>query len=202
MVEAIGVAEEIKLDLPDCLRRVRLKDEEAARSLVEFLYPLVIKIARANLPRRVPEEDLAQEIFMKMFAKLEQYRGDLPFQHWVSRIAVNTCLNHLRSQRARPELRWADLSEEEADALDAVITAGEAPNPAQVLGARELVDKLMNELEPKDRLIIRMLDLEDRSVAEIRAVTGWMPSLIRVRAFRARRKMKAAYIKLQRTERI
>ena len=121
------------------------------------MYPLVIKIARSNLPRRVAEEDLAQEIFMKMFAKLEQYRGDLPFEHWVSRIAVNTCLNHLRAQRARPEMRWADLSEEEAGALDAVVCSTEDPHPAQVLGARELVGKLMAILQPKDRLIIQIL---------------------------------------------
>ena len=126
----------------------------------------------------------------------------MPFPHWVSRIAVNTCLNHLRAQRARPELRWADLSEEEAAALDAVVSSKEEPSPAQALGARELVDRLMKELNPKDQLIIRMLDLEDRSVEEIRAVTGWMPSLIRVRAFRARRKMKAAFAKLQRTEKL
>ncbi|MBI3417919.1 MAG: RNA polymerase sigma factor [Verrucomicrobia bacterium] len=194
--------EETKLDVADCLRSVRRNDQAAARALVEHLYPLVIKIARSNLPRRVAEEDLAQEIFMKMFAKLEQYRGDLPFAHWVSRIAVNTCLNHLRAQRSRPEMRWADLSEEEAGALDAVMSSAEEPHPAQVLGARELVGKLMDTLQPKDRLIIQMLDLEDRSVSEIRAMTGWMPSLIRVRAFRARRKMRDAFARLKKEERV
>ena len=82
------------------------------------------------------------------------------------------------------------------------MAGSEEPHPAQALGARELVGKLMDVLQPKDRLIIRMLDLEDRSVNEIRAATGWMPSLIRVRAFRARRKMRDAFAKLQKQERL
>ncbi len=78
--------------LAACLERVRQRDEEAARELVAHLYPLVIKIVRSHLPRRVAEEDLAQEIFLKVFANLDQYRGAVPFEHWVSRVAVSTCL--------------------------------------------------------------------------------------------------------------
>ena len=109
-------------DLAGCLDRVRQRDQVAARELVEHLYPLVIRIVRGRLPRRVPEEDLAQEIFLKMFSRLEQYEGAVPFTHWVSRIAVTTCIDHLRAQQRRPEYRWADLSENEANLLDAVLT--------------------------------------------------------------------------------
>ena len=77
-------------DLAGCLQRVRQRDQQAARELVEHLYPLVIRIVRAHLPRRVPEEDLAQEVFLKMFSRLDQYQGAVPFPHWVSRIAVTT----------------------------------------------------------------------------------------------------------------
>ena len=77
-------------DLASCLERVRRRDQDAARQLVDHLYPLVIRIVRAHLPRRVAEEDLAQEIFLKMFTRLAQYQGAVPFPHWVSRIAVTT----------------------------------------------------------------------------------------------------------------
>ncbi|HEX2100446.1 MAG TPA: sigma factor, partial [Candidatus Synoicihabitans sp.] len=62
-------------DLVGCLERVRADDQLAARELVEHLYPLVIRIVRARLPRRVSEEDLTQDIFLKMFSRLDQYQG-------------------------------------------------------------------------------------------------------------------------------
>src|ERR1700712_3921093 len=112
----------LPFDVPGCLARVRMGGQAAARELVDHLYPLVIRIVRSHLPRRVPEEDLAQEVFMKMFSRIAQYQGAVPFPHWVSRIAVTTCIDHLRAQKRRPEFRWADLSENEADLLDAVLT--------------------------------------------------------------------------------
>ena len=155
------------LDVAACLVRVRQRNEDTARALVEHLYPLVIKIVRAHRPRRLDENDLAQEIFMKMFANLEQYRGVVPFEHWVSRVAVTTCLDRLRAQKRRPELRWADLTETEADLLDAVLSAQNVPHPSQSLAAREVVGKLMDALSPADRLVVQLLDLEERSIAEI-----------------------------------
>src|SRR3954467_13665898 len=101
--------------LSSLLMRVREHDEDAARELVERLYPLVAQVVHANLPRRDEPEDLMQEVFLKMFSRLQQYHGEAPLEHWVSRIAVNTCVDHLRRQRARPELRMGDLSEAEQE---------------------------------------------------------------------------------------
>jgi RNA polymerase sigma-70 factor (ECF subfamily) len=178
------------LDVAACLARVRRGDDEAARQLVGHLYPLVLRIARAHRPRRVAEEDLAQDIFLKVFSRLDQYRGGVPFEHWVARIAVTTCLDQLRAQKRRPELRWADLSESEAQALESVTATAEEPHPAAALSAREIVRKLLDCLSPQDRLVVTMLDLEERSLAEIRKMTGWNETLIKVRAFRARRKLR------------
>jgi RNA polymerase sigma factor (sigma-70 family) len=185
------------LDVPACLDRVRRGDDDAARDLVVHLYPLVIKIVRAHLPRRLAEEDLAQDVFLKVFARLEQYRGVVPFEHWVSRVAVTTCINQLRAQRRRPELRWADLSETEAEVLDAVLTGQIEPHPGEAMAARELVGMLMEQLSPEDRLVITLLDLQDKSVAEIQRITGWNATLIKVRAFRARRKMRRGLAELE-----
>src|SRR3569833_38250 len=137
--------------LADCLQRARAGDGEAARRLVEHLYPQVMRIIATKLPRRESAEDLAQDIFLKMFTKLEQYKGNVPFDHWVSRIAVNHCLNALRSQQTRPEWRWADLTPEQADTLDAVLTSSsDSPHPAQAMAARELIDALLETLPPAD----------------------------------------------------
>jgi RNA polymerase sigma factor (sigma-70 family) len=189
------------IDLADCLDRVRARDQAAARELVEHLYPLVIRIVRARLPRRVAEEDLAQDIFLKMFSRLEQYQGQVPFSHWVSRIAVTTCIDQLRMQQRRPEFRWADLSENEADLLQAVLRDENAQAPDDALAAHELVHKLLDQLKPDDRLVLQLLDLEQKTIAEICELTGWNASLVKVRAFRARRKLQKLFIDLKRKER-
>lgn len=183
-------ATETHVDVAACLVRVREGDEEAARALLDYLYPLVIMIVRGHLPRRTAEEDLAQMIFVKVFAKLEQFSGAVPLTHWVSRIAVNTCLNALQAEKIRPETRWADLSENEERVLQSLAATSEELEPGQSLAARELVDKLLDYLSPNDRLLIQLLHMQGRSVEEIRQITGWNPSLIKVRAFRARRKLR------------
>jgi RNA polymerase sigma factor (sigma-70 family) len=189
------------LDLADCLARVRQRDQAAARELVEHLHPLVVRIVRSHLPRRVAEEDLTQEIFLKMFTRLAQYQGAVPFPHWVSRIAVTTCIDHLRAQKRRPEFRWADLSETEAEVLDNVITNENDVPANEAMAAHELVHKLLGQLKPDDQLVIRLLDLEQKTIAEISTLTGWNQSLIKVRAFRARRKLQKLFHELQKKER-
>jgi RNA polymerase sigma factor (sigma-70 family) len=187
-------------DLAGCLERVRARDQAAARELVEHLYPLVIRIVRSHLPRRVAEEDLAQDVFLKMFTRLAQYQGNVPFTHWVSRIAVTTCIDQLRAQKRRPEFRWADLSENEAEVLDNVLSDTTTETPSDSMAARELVGRLLDQLAPADRTVIQMLDLEQKSVAEISALTGWGQSMIKVRAFRARRKLQKLFQELRTQE--
>ncbi|HWA10597.1 MAG TPA: RNA polymerase sigma factor [Opitutaceae bacterium] len=195
------MADDQSFDLAGCLDRVRQRDQAAARELVEHLHPLVIRIVRSHLPRRVAEEDLAQEIFMKMFTRIGQYQGAVPFPHWVSRIAVTTCIDHLRAQKRRPEFRWADLSENEAEVLDSVMTNENDVAANDSFAAHELVHKLLGQLKPDDRLVIQYLDLEQKTIAEICALTGWNTSLVKVRAFRARRKLRKLFEELKRKER-
>src|SRR5437763_8190863 len=130
------------LDPAELVQAALRHDDEAARELVRRLYPLIAKMVRSHRPRRTSEEDLCQMIFIKIFQKLSQFSGKVPLEHWVSRIAVNTCLNQIESEKVRPELRQADLSE------------------------------------------------------EIHQITGLGTAAIKVRAFRARQKMKAQLTKV------
>jgi RNA polymerase sigma-70 factor (ECF subfamily) len=184
-----------ELDVPTCLDQVRAGDDDAARALVEHFYPKVIRIVRSHLPRRTLEEDLAQEVFLKMFVRLGQYeaRDGKPFEHWLARLAVRTCLDALRSERRRPEWRFGDLpllEGGERDWLDYLSAPEPGDAPTDAFAARELVEKLLSLLSADDRLILTLLDLEQRSVSEICAVTGWNASRVKVRAFRARRKLR------------
>jgi RNA polymerase sigma factor (sigma-70 family) len=170
--------------------RARSGDDAAARELIGELYPLVAKIARAHRPRRMAEEDLTQMIFVKVFRNLGQYSSKAPFSHWVSRIAVNECRNQLAAEKARPELRHADMSEEQAALIENFAVSGNEPSPDRVLAARDLVEKLLEMLKPVERLVIDMLYLQEKSVAEIQKLTGWSAATVKVRAFRARQKLR------------
>ena len=175
-------------------------DDSAARELVRRLYPLVAKLVRAHRPRRTSEEDLTQVIFIKVFQKLPQFSREVPLEHWVSRIAINTCLNQIAAEKARPELRRADLSKEEDALVESLVTSTDELAPDKRLAARQLVEHLLDLLEPAERLMMDLLYLQQRSVAEVQKITGWSASRIKVRAFRARQKMKKQLAKISAKE--
>ena len=178
------------LDAAALVAAARQQDEAAARELVRRLYTLVLKLVRSHRPRRTAEEDLCQMIFIKIFQKLSQFSGKVPLEHWVSRVAINTCINQIQAEKVRPELRHADLSEEELAVVQNLATTAGELGPDRSLAARDLVERLLTALKPAERLVIDLLYLQQRSVREVQALTGWGASLIKVRAFRARQKMK------------
>jgi RNA polymerase sigma-70 factor (ECF subfamily) len=178
-------------DEEDSLHRIEQGDEVAARGLLRHFHPFVLKLVRAHLPRRISEEDLVQMIFIKVFHKLNQYTGRMPLEHWISRIAVNTCLNALKAEKIRPEWRLGDFSEEIAAGIEKLAaTEVDTATTDDFDFAKKLVTELIAQLSPEDRLVITLLHLEEKSVEEIHALTGWSRSAIKVRAFRARAKMK------------
>ena len=171
-------------------------DDAAARELVCRLYPLVAKMVRSHRPRRTSEEDLCQMIFIKVFQKLSQFSGKVPLEHWVSRIAVNTCLSQIESEKVRPELRHADLSEEEQAVVENLAASSDELAPDRQFASRQLVEHLLQLLKPVERLVIDLLYLQGRSVEEIHKITGMGAAAIKVRAFRARQKMKTQLAKI------
>lgn len=172
----------------DLLARVRAGEEEAARLFFREHYPGVFRIVRNHASCRHSEEDLCQMIFMKVFAHLDQYSGRVPVAHWISRIAVNTCLAEAKRDRQRRELREADLGENAALLLERVADTS-VENEATVRSARGLVATLLDHLSPEDRLVVSLLYIEQLSVAEVGALTGFSQPLVKIRAFRARRKL-------------
>jgi RNA polymerase sigma-70 factor (ECF subfamily) len=141
-------------------------------------------------------------IFIKVFQKLAQFSGKVPLEHWVSRVAINTCLNQIAAEKARPELRQADLSEEEQAVVANLATSSDELAPDKRLAARQLLEHLLDLLQPVERLIIDLFYLQERSVAEIQEITGWSAARVKVRAFRARQKMKNQLAKISAKEKL
>jgi RNA polymerase sigma-70 factor (ECF subfamily) len=179
-------------DMEACLTRVRRGDEQAARECMEHLYPLVLKLVRAHLPKRTAEEDMCQMIFIRMFSNLQYFSGKVPVEHWVSRISINTCLNVLKSESIRPEVHWADLSPEEAGVLETLHATQSDLDLSEAIASRELLDTLLAGLNAQDRLIVNLLHIEGHTLAEACQITGWNLALVKVRAFRARQRLKKA----------
>lgn len=179
-------------DVQDCLQRVRAGDMDAAQMLIEHLHPLVRRWVRNHLPRRESEEDLMQEVFLKLLQKLESYqhRPGVPFEHWVSRLTVRTCLDALRAEKARPEWRMADLSQGETEWLDYMLQRQTDTPHTPDHEAKAIVTRLLAQLSPPDRLVLTLLDLEEKSTLEIAELTGWTRPMVKMRAMRARHKLR------------
>jgi RNA polymerase sigma-70 factor (ECF subfamily) len=168
------------------------RSEDAARTLVEGLYSQIIAIVRRHLPFRMDEDDLAQEVFAKLFAGLHRYDARRPLENWASRVAINVCRDHLRRRACRPELRWADLNEGEQRAVEAVLESSDAAPDELAHDAHQVLYKVLDTLPADDRLVLTLLHLEGKSVEEIAALTGWSCVLVKLRAFRARRRLQKA----------
>lgn len=136
-------------------------------------------------------EDLAQETFLKAWRALKQFDGRAPFEHWLSRIAVHVAIDHIRARRDR-EVRFSDLGDDAREWLQNLHPSGPEPR-----AAREILDLAMRKLSAEDRLVLTMLEIEEYSVKEICARTGWTSIMTRVRAFRARAKLKEALLELE-----
>jgi RNA polymerase sigma-70 factor (ECF subfamily) len=138
-------------------------------------------------------EDLAQETFLKAWRALAQFDGRAPFENWIARIATRTALDHLRKEKRRKnEVGFDELGE---DALD-WLRSDDEKSELDSRGAAEILELAMCELSPADRVVITMQEIEGRSVKEIAAATGMSGVAVRVRALRARAKLKHALEKL------
>lgn len=170
-------------------------DPARFESLVARYSPRVFATARRYARREDEVQDIAQEVWIKAYQKLATFRGDAPFEHWLMRLAVHTCYDFLRAHQRNRESSFSDLTEPEADWLDRFVADPDSA-PEQAEAAKMLVSRILEQLSPSARLIITLLEIEDRSVKEIAQLTGWSVPLVKVRAFRARAEMRKILAKI------
>jgi RNA polymerase sigma-70 factor (ECF subfamily) len=164
-------------------------DAASFEPLVRKYSPRVFATARRYARRECEIEDIAQEVWLKAFDKLKSFRGEAPFEHWLMRMTVRTCYDFLRGHQRNRESSFSEISEPEQDWLEKFVAdPGSATEDADA--ARLLVNRVLEKLPPPARLVIQLLEIEDRSVKEIAQITGWSVPLVKVRAFRARSEMR------------
>jgi RNA polymerase sigma-70 factor (ECF subfamily) len=139
-------------------------------------------------------EEAAQDVFLKAFTQLGSYEGRGSMEGWLTKIATNTCLNIVRGAKRRPEHTVSDLTENENEWLEklANVATDQHASAERDLIAADLADRVLGVLSPEDRLALTMIDGDDASIKEVAEVTGWSESKVKVRAFRARRRVREA----------
>src|SRR5258707_5821453 len=164
-------------------------DAASFEPLVAKYSPRLFATARRYARRESEVEDIVQEVWLKAFQKLASFRGEAPFEHWLMRLAVRTCYDFLRGHQRNRETTFSELSEPEEDWLERFVQQPDGASE-HADAARQLVERLLDQLSPPARLIITLLEIEDRSGKEIAGITGWSVTLVKVRAFRARAEMR------------
>ena len=174
----------------ELVRRAQGEDKEAFEELIRRHQHRVFAVAGGILRRREDVEDIAQQVFVKAYFSLKRFDQRAAFSTWLYKITVNECWDLLRKKKVRPLVYESDLSEEQARQ---VMMSGEKENPgpdiSEKLVARERVERLLEGLDERDRLMLILKEVEGFSIEEIAEVLDLNGNTVKVRLFRARRRV-------------
>lgn len=174
-------------------------NERAFEEIVRRHSQRVFQVASRFFRRREQVEEAAQEAFLRAYTQLSSYEGRGSFEGWLVRITTNLCLSMIRSAKRRPESPLADLTDDESEWLEYQM-AGQSVarhiSSERGLVAADLAERVLNKMSPDDRLVLMEIDGNDLSIKELADMTGWSESKVKVRASRARRRMREAVEKL------
>src|SRR6266581_6253492 len=145
----------------DLIAAVLRGDSASFEPLVEKYSPRVFAAARRYARRESEVEDIVQEVWLKAFHKLKSFRSEAPFEHWLMRLAVRTCYDFLRGHQRNRELAFSELTEPETDWLERFVAQPDSASE-NASAARQLIERVMQDLSPPARLVITLLEIEDR----------------------------------------
>lgn len=181
------------------VNQARGGDERAFEEILRRYSPRVFRIASKFFRQRDQVEDAAQEAFLKAYTQLSSYEGRGSLEGWLTRITTNQCINKLRSARRRPESSVSELTDHEGPWLENQLAGVSMERHQSIESGRvaaDLAEKVLGELPADDRLVLMSIDGEHLPVKDVAAMTGWSESKVKIRAFRARRRMRKAIEKL------
>ena len=189
-----SVMGEAVLDIEDArtLKAIRAGEVDAYAAIVTKYQGRVSGIVSGHAPRdRVGE--LTHEAFVRAYKSLGGYRGDSPLGHWLAKVAVRTCHDFWRAQyriKERPESDLSDECRAFAEEVSALATGEAAEETASRREAEELLRWALGKLSATDRMVVTLTHLEERPVAEAAEMLGLSVPNVKVRAFRARKKLR------------
>jgi RNA polymerase sigma-70 factor (ECF subfamily) len=182
------------------VRRVQAKDEIAFREIVERYQSKVFSIIFGILRNHNDAEDIAQQVFAKIYFSIGNFDFRSSLLTWIYKITVNECYDYLRKKRVRKLVYESDFSEEDSQRMENSEPAMDrAPNIDSTLEKRDLLMKLLAKVSEEDRTLIMLKEVEGHSVEELAEMTGMNENTIKVKLFRTRQKLLKAAQRLLRT---
>ena len=174
----------------ELVRRAQAGDKEAFEELVRRHQHRVFAVAGGILRRREDVEDIAQQVFVKAYFSLKRFDQRAAFSTWLYRITVNECWDLLRKKKVRPLLYESDLSEEQAQQFSATerLDSG-AQDVSDKLEAQQQVENLLQGLDERDRMMLILKEVEGFAIEEIAQILDLNGNTVKVRLFRARRRI-------------
>jgi RNA polymerase sigma-70 factor (ECF subfamily) len=168
--------------------------EAAFEELVRRHQQRVFALVSGILRRQEDVEDVAQQVFLKVFLSLRKFDQRAAFSTWLYKIAVNECWDYLRKKKVRPLVYEADLSEEQVSRLDGIVSAERPPEgPNARAEAREVLDRMLTSLPEQDRQLLVLKEMEGFSVQELAEILNLNVNTVKVRLFRARGRIMDVY---------
>jgi len=178
------------VDERQVVRRAQKGDKDAFEFLVRRHQHRVFAVARGILKRQEDVEDVAQQVFVKAYFSLKRFDQRAAFSTWLYKITVNECWDLLRKRKARPLVYEADFSEEQSSQFSAVEREADgAPDTSERLAMRQTLEAMLGQLDPRDRAMLVLKEVEGFSVEEIAESLGLNANTVKVRLFRARRRI-------------
>lgn len=182
------------------VRRIQAKDEIAFREIVERYQAKVFSIIFGILRNHNDAEDIAQQVFSKIYFSIGNFDFRSSLLTWIYKITVNECYDYLRKKRVRKLVYESDFSEEDALRMENSETATDQHTPVDIaLAQRDLILKLLEKISEEDRTLILLKEVEGHSVEELSRMTQMNENTIKVKLFRARQKLLKAAQRLNRT---
>jgi RNA polymerase sigma-70 factor (ECF subfamily) len=178
------------VDDRELVRRAQREDQQAFEELIRRHQHRVFAVAGGILRRREDVEDIAQQVFVKAYFSLKRFDQRAAFSTWLYKITVNECWDLLRKKKVRPLVYESDLSEEQAKQVIAAEGKDSGgPDISDRLEARQRVERLLEGLDERDRLMLILKEVEGFAVEEIAQVLDLNANTVKVRLFRARRRI-------------
>ena len=181
----------------ELVKRVQAHDEMAFREIVERYQSKVFSIIFGILRNRNDAEDIAQQVFAKIYFSIKNFDFRSSLLTWIYRITVNECYDYLRKKRVRKLVYESDFSDEDAKRMEASEPAVDGQQPIdKQLAQRDLIVKLLGKLSEEDRSLMLLKEVEGHSVEELAQMTGLNENTIKVKLFRTRQKLLKAATRL------
>jgi len=181
------------------VRRVQAKDEIAFREIVERYQSKVFSIIYGILRNHNDAEDIAQQVFAKIYFSIGNFDFRSSLLTWIYKITVNECYDYLRKKRVRKLVYESDFSEDDTLQMENSQTAVDANVPVDMtLERQDLLVKLLSKVSEEDRSLMLLKEVEGHSVEELAQMTGMNENTIKVKLFRTRQKLLKAAQRLGR----